>query len=127
MFYFENENFKVTETFSGFEIESKISGIVAGLGDMVDVYLFNGNPVHVGTEKFNEMFRCDLVRNSADYINAFFPIDVEITDMQEELAMLLRDFNLSDMEKAVRDVDRIAEITKRLAELKPIKVQILCR
>ncbi len=77
-FVYENLKFKVVETSSDFQIESKKTGRVAGMGDMVDAYSTNeGGQVVVGTEEFYQKLQDDLTRNQNDFMEAYFPEEIE--------------------------------------------------
>ncbi len=127
-FVFENLKFKVVETISDFQIESKKTGKVAGMGDMVGTYYTNeGKLVHVGTEEFYQMLQDDLTCNQDQYMEAFFPEELEpSTQPTEKKIYLITVINSSDeydetrygiLEVTAKLVDRLRKYTKIVEEV----------
>ena len=112
MFEYENEYFKVLETSSDFQITSKVSGIKVGMGDMVDSYYREYKSLSVGTKAFYVFLKKDLMKHPNIFIEAYFPDDFEILDLQEELNFLRAEF--AESEDAF---NRSQEIEGRLQQL----------
>ena len=116
MFEYENDHFKVYETFCDFRIMSKVSGKSASMGDMVGVYDYeDGNTVTdimVGTPQFYSLLLEDLKRHGANFwMEVYFPEDYAVIDLRDELSFLRDDTQTEDT------VNRILELEDQLHEL----------